>query len=74
VLAALGLDNYNAMRNRSKVQFINLAEKIKTKILEFLDPSSSSMIFTEGLKKRDLDLVYRMMKKEVEIPSSEVED
>lgn len=70
--AALGLDNYSAMRNRTKVQFVNLAEKFKTKMLEFSDPSSSNMIFTEDLKNMihlaedkadDLDLVYRMMKK-----------
>jgi pentatricopeptide repeat domain-containing protein 2 len=70
--AALGLDNYSAMRNRTKLQFVSLAEKFKTKMLEFSDASSSNMIFTEDLKNiihlaedkaDDLDLVYKMMKK-----------
>lgn len=70
--AALGLDNYSAMRDRTKVQFVNLADKFKTKMLDFSDPNSSNMIFTEDLKNMihlaedtsdDLNLVYRMMKR-----------
>jgi pentatricopeptide repeat domain-containing protein 2 len=60
------------MRDRTKVQFVNLADKFKTKMLEFSDPNSSNMIFTEDLKNMihlaedtadDLNLVYRMMKR-----------
>lgn len=70
--AALGLDNYSAMRDRTKIQFVNLADKFRTKMLEFSDPGSSNMIFTEDLKNMihlaedtsdDLNLVYRMMKR-----------
>jgi pentatricopeptide repeat domain-containing protein 2 len=60
------------MRDRTKIQFVNLADKFKTKMLEFSDPNSSNMIFTEDLKNMihlaedtsgDLNLVYRMMKR-----------
>lgn len=70
--AALGLDNYTRMRERTKTQFVNLADKFKVKMREFSDPSSTNMIFTEDLKNmihlaeespEDLDLVYRMMKR-----------
>ncbi|KDR07029.1 pentatricopeptide repeat-containing protein 2, mitochondrial-like [Zootermopsis nevadensis] len=68
--AAIGLDNYSRMRDRTKTQFVNLTDKFKSKMLEFSDPSSTNMIFTEDLKNMihlaedsgdDLDLVYKMM-------------
>lgn len=58
------------MRDRTKTQFVNLTDKFKSKMLEFSDPSSTNMIFTEDLKNMihlaedsgdDLDLVYKMM-------------
>jgi pentatricopeptide repeat domain-containing protein 2 len=70
--SSLGLDNYSRLRDRTKTQFVNLADKFKTKMLEFSNPSSSNMIFTEDLKNMihlaeatpdDLDLVYKMMKR-----------
>ncbi|GFG39338.1 hypothetical protein Cfor_08291 [Coptotermes formosanus] len=68
--AALGLDGYSRMRDRTKTQFVNLADKFRTKMLEFSDPNSSNMIFTEDLKNMvhladatsdDLNLVHKMM-------------
>jgi pentatricopeptide repeat domain-containing protein 2 len=70
--AALGLDGYSKTRDRTKTQFVNLADKFKAKMLDFSDPSSSNMIFTEDLKNmvhladatpEDLDLIYKMMKR-----------
>jgi pentatricopeptide repeat domain-containing protein 2 len=58
------------MRDRTKTQFVNLADKFRTKMLEFSDPNSSNMIFTEDLKNMvhladatsdDLNLVHKMM-------------
>jgi pentatricopeptide repeat domain-containing protein 2 len=66
------LDSYSKTRDRTKIQFVNLADKFKTKMVEFSDPSSTNMIFTEDLKNMihlseatsdDLDLVYKMMKR-----------
>jgi pentatricopeptide repeat domain-containing protein 2 len=60
------------MRDRTKTQFVNMADKFKNKMLEFSDPSSTNMIFTEDLKNMihlaedtpdDLGLVYKMMKR-----------
>jgi pentatricopeptide repeat domain-containing protein 2 len=60
------------MRDRTKTQFVNLADKFKAKMLDFSDPNSSNMIFTEDLKNMvhlaestsdDLDLVHKMMKR-----------
>jgi len=68
----LGLDGYSRTRDRTKTQFVNLADKFKIKMLDFSDPNSSNMIFTEDLKNMvhlaestsdDLDLVHKMMKR-----------
>jgi pentatricopeptide repeat domain-containing protein 2 len=61
------------------MQFINLADKFRAKMLEFSGPSSTNMIFTEDLKNMihlaeatsdDLDLVYKMITRCVETSSS----
>jgi hypothetical protein len=68
----LGLDGYSRTRDRTKTQFVSLADKFKTKMLDFSDPNSSNMIFTEDLKNMvhlaeatsdDLDLIHKMMKR-----------
>jgi pentatricopeptide repeat domain-containing protein 2 len=66
------LDGYSRMRDRTKTQFVNLVDKFKTKMLDFSDPNSSNMIFTEDLKNMvhlaeatsdDINLVFKMMKR-----------
>ncbi|XP_046403945.1 pentatricopeptide repeat-containing protein 2, mitochondrial-like [Ischnura elegans] len=48
--AALGIDGYLKTRDRVKVQFLNLADNFRSKMLEFTQPASTNMIFTEDLK------------------------
>ncbi|KAL1129869.1 hypothetical protein AAG570_012813 [Ranatra chinensis] len=66
----MGIDNYIKTREKVKMQFHDIEDKFKSKMKDFIRPSSSSMIFTEDLKHivhlaelDDLDLVQAMMVK-----------
>ncbi|XP_071454606.1 pentatricopeptide repeat-containing protein 2, mitochondrial-like [Hetaerina americana] len=47
---SMGIDGYIKTRERIKVQFLNLADNFRSKMLEFTNPTSNNMIFTEDLK------------------------
>ncbi|KAK9498123.1 hypothetical protein O3M35_004002 [Rhynocoris fuscipes] len=68
--AALGVDNYSKTRERIKNQFVNVQDKFKSKMADYSNPESNSMIFTEDLKHmihlvepndNDLQVVQNMM-------------
>nr|CAD7456607.1 unnamed protein product [Timema tahoe] len=71
--AVLGVDNYVRTRERIQTQFATMSEKFKSKMIEFSEPSSSNMIFTEDLKNMvhlvekdssdDLNLVIKMLRR-----------
>ncbi|CAG2056499.1 unnamed protein product [Timema podura] len=71
--AVLGVDNYVRTRERIQTQFSTMSEKFKSKMIEFSEPSSSNMIFTEDLKNMvhlvekdssdDLNLVIKMLRR-----------
>lgn len=48
--AALGIDNYVRNRERLQGQFTNMLDTFKSKMSDFVVPSSMNMIFTEDLK------------------------
>lgn len=66
---ALGVDKYLYSKDRVSAQFVNSADKFKTKMTEYLKPEH--LIFTEDLKnmvhlvqgQEDIDLVEQMTKK-----------
>ncbi|KAF4526431.1 hypothetical protein B566_EDAN015063, partial [Ephemera danica] len=70
--AALGIDNFARTRDRVKIQFVNMADKFRTKMGEYIQEDSKNMIFTEDLKNmvhlaeaspEDIDLILQMMLK-----------
>nr|CAD7262119.1 unnamed protein product [Timema shepardi] len=71
--AVLGVDNYVRTRERIQTQFATMSEKFKSKMIEFSEPSSTNMIFTEDLKNMvhlvekdssdDLNLVIKMLRR-----------
>uniref|UniRef100_A0A8D8ZLA4 Pentatricopeptide repeat-containing protein 2, mitochondrial n=1 Tax=Cacopsylla melanoneura TaxID=428564 RepID=A0A8D8ZLA4_9HEMI len=69
---ALGIDNYANAREKTALQFQDLREKFYQKMVEFSDPASHNMVFTEDLKhilhlaennETDLKLVRQMLTK-----------
>lgn len=47
---AMGLDGYIQTRERVATQFVNMTDKFKAKMTEFVEPKAANMIFTEDLK------------------------
>lgn len=69
-LSSLGIDGYQANRERISTFMSHNADSFKSKMIEFSQPGSTNMIFTEDLKnmihmanKTDIDLVVKMLKK-----------
>lgn len=46
----MGLDGYIQTRERVATQFVNMTDKFKAKMTEFVEPKAANMIFTEDLK------------------------
>ncbi|KAG8228418.1 hypothetical protein J437_LFUL003891 [Ladona fulva] len=70
--SALGIDGYLKARERVKIQFMDLTDNFKMKMMEFTEPNSKNMIFTEDLKSMvhlcenkpdDVELVLKMIKR-----------
>lgn len=70
--ASLGVDAYIASCERVKMQFNNSTDKFIGKMQEFVQESSTNMIFTEDLKNmvhliekspENTELVVKMLKK-----------
>ncbi|XP_042210037.1 pentatricopeptide repeat-containing protein 2, mitochondrial-like isoform X2 [Homarus americanus] len=70
--AALGLDNFTEVRERTAFQFTNMSDKFKMRMEEIIASKGKTMIFTEDLKNvvhlaeakdEDLSLVMEMTKK-----------
>lgn len=68
----MGIDNFAQVRELQIEQTQDTAERFRTKMGEFVDPSSTNLVFTEDLKlmvyiaaneKDDLMLLEKMMKK-----------
>lgn len=71
-ITSLGVDGYLQQRERIKTQFDTLGDRFRSKMKDFVAPSSSNMVFTEDLKQmihladgteEDLDLIEQMMVK-----------
>lgn len=69
--SSLGLDGYKQQCEKTKVQLATIADKFKTKMKEYAQEDSKSMVFTEDLKNmvhitetdEEVQTVIQMMKK-----------
>lgn len=68
---ALGLDIYVQKREKAKEYFANDIDKLREKMIEFVNNDENSMVFAADLKNmihladgndKDLDLIEKMLK------------